>query len=354
MRTVDRLLAAGEIGGRTVQIDERGEVACVTYDPAPLPDRHVRVRTVLSAISPGTEMTFFGRDASNVYLHKHWNPDLRLFERGSPGLDYPIVFGYRAAGEVIDPGSTEVPRGSRVFGSWRHTELVAVPADRALAQRVPDGLGWDDAVDLGQMGPICVNAALHGKDEAAGQPAVVIGAGPIGLITAQVVRAQGAAVVHVVDRLEERVAIARDLGFEGLLATDGVDVAAALKRQYGADGIPVAWECSGALPGLAEAIRIVRRHGTVIAVGFYQGGATALELGDEFHHNAVRIVSAQIGNPIGGLDRAALQTMTIDLATSGAIRLGGLPRTTLPVEDVAAAFEALRRPREVFQVALRY
>jgi threonine dehydrogenase-like Zn-dependent dehydrogenase len=354
VRTIDRLHAAGEVGGRTVRIDEHGEVGWVELAPTPLPDGHVRVRTVASAISPGTEMTFLGKDASNVYLRKTWNPELRLFQDGSPGLDYPIVFGYRAAGAVVDAGTTSVPLGTRVYGSWRHTELVAMPAERATAQRVPDELSWDDAVDVGQMGPICVNAALHGAEASRRRPAVVVGSGPIGLTTAQVVRAQGAASVTVVDRLEERLEIARRLGFETMLAADDIDVAAALKERHGADGIPVAWECSGSVPGLAEAIRIVARLGTVVAVGFYQGGAAALMLGDEFHHNAVRVLSAQIGNPIGSLDRAALQARTIELARARALKLGELPRLTLPVEEVSAAFEALRRPREVFQVALQY
>lgn len=356
MRAIDRLREAGELGGRTVQIESDGTVACVEYEPTPLPDGHVRVRTVMSGISPGTEMTFLGSNASNPSLRKPWNPELRIFEPGAPTLDHPFAFGYRAAGEVVDAGTTNVGIGTRVYGNWRHTELVAIPADRARAQAVPAELTWDDAIDLGQMGPICVNAALHGRDEARGRPAVVIGAGPIGLITAQIVRAQGAASVQVVDRLPERLAIAEHLGLETFLAADGIDVAAAIKRRHGVNGVPVAWECSGSVQALATAVRCVAQLGMVVAVGFYQGRADALELGDEFHHNAVRILSAQIGigNMIGGLDRPALQQRTIALVESGAVKLGELPRTPMPVEAARDAFEALRRPREVFQVTLAY
>ena len=354
MSIVDDLRRAGEIGGRTVQINRHGEPECRTYEPAPLQDGHVRIRTILSAISPGTEMTYLGRSASNVHLRKRWDPELRLFRAGSPALEHPVTFGYRAAGEVVDAASTGLEPGTRVYGNWRHTELVAMPAERAAMQRVPDGLSWEDAIDIGQMGPICVNAAAFGEAEIAGHPAVVIGAGPVGLITAQVVRASGAGPVHVIDRLPGRLAVAAEIGFATRLADGQTDVAADLKGLYGSDGIPVAWECSGAIAGLHEAIRVVRRQGTVVAVGFYQGEAAGLALGDEFHHNAVRIISAQIGNPFPGLDRQALQARTIELALSSGLRLGSLPRLTLPVEDVAEAFEALRRPDEVLQVALRY
>ena len=96
------------------------------------------------------------------------------------------------------------------------------------------------------------------------------------------------------------------------------------------------------------------RRGKVVAVGFYQGGAGALELGDEFHHNAVQIAAAQIGNPIDELDRPTLQALTTELVIGGQLSLGGLPRITFPIEEAAAAFDALRRPREVFQVALSF
>ena len=354
MSTVSRLRAAGEIGGRTVQIVESGAVEVAVYEPAPLDDGSVRIRTVRSAISPGTEMTFYGRDASNVYLHKRWDPDLRIFVPGEPGLDYPVVFGYRAAGEVVETRSSAIPVGTRIFGNWRHTEYTTMPGERAAAQVVPEDLGWDDAVDLAQMGPICVNAAAYGEGAEVGRPAVVFGAGPIGLITAQIVRAAGAERVYVVDRLKQRVEIARQLQLEGIVAADGVDIARELKQRHSADGIPVAWECTGSTFALAEAIRVVRRQGSVVAVGFYQGETKGVALGDEFHHNAVRIVSAQIGNPHPTFDRAALQRKTIELAVERRLVLGGLPRETRPVEEVAAAFDALTRPTDVLQVALAY
>jgi threonine dehydrogenase-like Zn-dependent dehydrogenase len=352
MPTVEDLRLAGELGGRTAQVNRHGEVECATYEPVPLPDGAVRLRTVRSAISPGTEMTFIGSSASNVYLHKRWNPELRVFQAGGASIDFPMPFGYRACGEVVESNG-ELELGARIWGRWRHTELVAIPADEALAQRLPDGLTWDDGVDIGQMGPICVNAALFGQDEAAGRSVVVFGAGPVGLITAQVVRAGGAASVTVVDRVEHRLQIAADLGFEALSAADE-DVAVALKRRHGSDGIPVAWECSGAVPALHEAIRTVARRGLVVAVGFYQGGAAALELGDEFHHNGVRITGGQIGNPAPGWDRRRLQERTLELCAAGDVVLGGLPRDVVPIDRVAEAFTTLRDPVHTLQIALDY
>lgn len=354
MPTLDELRDRGEIGGRTVVVTGRGTVECVDVEPAPLAPGSVRVRTITSALSPGTEMTFIGPGASNAHLRSHWNEELRVFEAGPSSVSFPMPFGYRAAGEAVETSAADVTLGARIWGNWRHTEFVTLAPEQANAQRVPDGISWDDAVDIGQMGPICANAAAFGADAVAGHPAVVFGAGPIGLITAQMVRAAGASAVVVIDRLQPRLDIAQGLGLEVLEATDDVDVAVELKRRWGPDGIPAAWECSGAISALHEAIRCVARRGAVIAVGFYQGGAEALRLGEEFHHNGIRIVTAQIGNPYGQLTRRDLQARTMDLLRSRQVVLGGLPRVRLPVASVAEGFAALRRPAEVLQVSLDY
>jgi len=348
----DRLAERGEIGGRTVRITESGAVECHVYPLGPLAPGMVRIRTELSVISPGTEMTYIGRDASNPYLHKTWDPELRIFTPGTPTQDYPIVFGYRAAGTIDASGDADLPPGTRVFGRWRHTEFTTLPIADARAQLLPKELSFEDGADLAQMLPIAVNAVAYAEDRHAGSPTVVFGCGPVGLILGQVARATGATTVYAVDRVPERLAIAKSVGLVPLDA--GEDVALRLKRLHGADGIPVAFECSGSTRALNDAIRVVRRRGTVVAVGFYQGEAAGLFLGDEFHHNGVEVRSGQIGNLHARWEIRALRAFGVDLARRGAVVLGGLPRATFRVEQVADAFEGLKRPAEVLQARLSY
>ena len=351
---IDDLIARGEIGGRTVRILETGEVDCHEYPVAPLLAGHVRVRTVRSAISPGTEMTYIGAGATNPFLKKTWDPDLRVFVAGKGSVEYPIVFGYRAAGEVVETSASKIPVGMRVYGKWRHTEFVALPIDLGLEQSVPGALSFDDAVDLGQMAPIGMNAIAYAGEVLRETPSVVFGAGPVGLIVAQLAAASGASAVHVVDRIASRLEIAKTCGLETLLSAEGVDVARELKLRLGADGIAIAFECTGSTRALQEAIRTVRRRGRVVAVGFYQGEAAGLFLGDEFHHNGVEIRSAQIGNIHPAWSMAALRARVIELALGGRLALGSLPRVTFPVEKAADAFAAVRKPESVLQAALAF
>jgi len=349
---IDDLVAGGEIGGRTVRILETGEVDCYSYPVAPLSDGAVRVHSARTAISPGTELTYIGRSATNPYLHRRWDPELRLFVDGAPSVSYPIVFGYRAAGIVVESRSDRVTEGTRVFGTWRHTEFTALAASDALAQLLPTELSFDDGVDLAQMLPIAVNAVAFSEGRHAAGPAVVFGCGPVGLLVGQVAKATGAAIVYAVDRLPARLEIARSVGLEPV-SVDG-DVAARLKHDLGPDAIAVAFECSGNAAALGDAIRVVRRRGTVVAVGFYQGNASGLRLGEEFHHNGVEIRAGQIGNLHPSFDSRTLRARSLELALSGRVVLGGLPRLEVPVNDASRGFAALRRPAEVLQVVFSY
>ena len=351
MSLADEMAARGEIGGRTVRITESGVVECHRYPVAPLADGMVRVRTATSVISPGTEMTYVGRAATNPYLRKRWDPALRLFLAGEPTQDYPITFGYRAAGEVAESRVADVPVGTRVFGRWRHTEFTTLSGDDARSQRLPEALTFDDGADLAQMLPICVNAVAFAEERYKDAPVVVFGCGPIGLILAQVARATGASRVYVVDRETSRLDVARSLGLLPIDASD--DVALRLKSELGAEALPVAFECSGNTRALNEAIRAVRRRGTVVAVGFYQDEARGLFLGEEFHHNGVEVRSGQIGNLHPRWQIGPLRAFGLELALAKRVTLGGLPRSRIPVSDAASAFSALAA-RETLQVSLDY
>ena len=349
---IDDLVARGEIGGRTVRILESGEIDCHIYPVAPLADGAVRIRSARTAISPGTELTYVGRSATNPYLRRRWDPELRLFVEGAPSVTYPIVFGYRAAGVVVESRSDQVRQGARVFGKWRHTEFTMLPAEDAENQLLPPELTFDDGVDLAQMLPIALNAVAFAEGRHAGHPAVLFGCGPIGLLVGQVAKATGATTVYAVDRLPARLEIAQSVGLAPVSADN--DVAARLKGDLGPEAMPVAFECTGSPAALGDAIRVVRRRGTVVAVGFYQGEASGLRLGEEFHHNGVEIRSGQIGNLHPSFDSRTLRARSVELALSGRVVLGGLPRLDVPVDDARRGFAALRRPSEVLQVVFSY
>jgi threonine dehydrogenase-like Zn-dependent dehydrogenase len=118
-------------------------------------------------------------------------------------------------------------------------------------------------------------------------------------------------------------------------------------------------ELTGAYPALHQAIRVAGVDGTVVAAGFYQGPATALALGEEFHHNRVTLVSSQIGSlPLALRDRWSrerLHQTVIKLCAAG--RLDPMPLVThvIPAKRAAEAYELLDNPPpELLQVILDF
>src|SRR4051812_32112079 len=116
-------------------------VRLTDHADAPLGPREVRVQTLYSGISAGTELTAYR--GSNPYLAKRWDPERRLFVQGEQtSLEYPVEgWGYEEAGRVVETGSevAAVREGDLVYGTWGHRSAVVLPEERA-AGRVPDGV----------------------------------------------------------------------------------------------------------------------------------------------------------------------------------------------------------------------
>ena len=91
--------------GKVVVFTNPKTVDFELYDDRPLESHEVRLQTLYSGISAGTELTAYR--GSNPYLHKQWDPTLKLFIPGDQtSLTYPVSgWGYEEVGEVIELGS---------------------------------------------------------------------------------------------------------------------------------------------------------------------------------------------------------------------------------------------------------
>ena len=112
-------------------------------------------------------------------------------------------------------------------------------------------------------------------------------------------------------------------------------------------------------PGSARGGRSVVVDGTVVASGFYQGGAANLRLGEEFHHNRVRIVASQIGGTPVALgprwDQPRLVRTFMEPVRRGRVDAASLVTDVVDAADVAAVFERLDRgDPDILQAVLRF
>jgi 2-desacetyl-2-hydroxyethyl bacteriochlorophyllide A dehydrogenase len=326
----------------------------------------VRVRTRYSGISAGTELTAYR--GTNPYLTRTWDSSERLFTDGASGMEYPVTgWGYSEVGVVVEigpeaagtPGLPDV--GDLVWGIWGHRSEAVLPASRIVGRRLLEGLA-PIAGTFGRVGAVALNAVLA-ADLHLGEVVAVFGQGVLGLLVTRLATLSGATVVAV-DAMPRRLTHSLEFGAAEAIDAQEAGVAARVRaltagRRTGYVGADVAIEMSGVYPALHEAIRSVGVGGRVVAAGFYQGDATGLRLGEEFHHNRVSLVCSQIGGvpqplaPRWNEDR--LQRVFLQQVANGAIDVDSLISHVLPVADAADAYRLLdQRPGDALQVILEF
>lgn len=144
-----------------------------------------------------------------------------------------------------------------------YAERMVVPA--ALAVRLPDAVSFDEGA---VVEPLAV--ALHAVAITPLEPTdhvVIVGAGPIGLLTLLAVRRRGVGSVAITDRSAHRLALARSLGADlaiDVTTADPVEAALGLSGGRGAD---VVFEAVGVSATVAQSIAVARTGGQVTWIG---------------------------------------------------------------------------------------
>ena len=341
--------------GRVVAFMAPRQVGITEYEDPFLGPDDVRVRTLYSGISAGTELTAYR--GSNPYLSKRWDEERRIFHQDTASFSYPVEgWGYEEVGQIVELGSevSSVGEGDIVWGAWGHRTTHTMSQDDAASRLLAAGSDPINGV-FSQIGAIALNSVLD-ADIHVGEMVAVFGQGVPGLIAMQLARSNGARVIAV-DGIPHRREISSRLGADHVIDAPGA--AETIKGLTGGRGADVCIELTGVYPALHEAIRAVAYNSRVVASGFFQGGGSALFLGEEFHHNRVEVVCSQISGVSPRLDHrwneARLRTTVMALQAEGRIDFESLVSHNFSFEDAALAFELLdERAAETVQVVLRF
>jgi len=334
-------------------------VAFEEYEDRPLEVREVRLKTLYSGISAGTELTAYR--GSNPYLHKRWDPDSKLFIGSETASQpYPLRgWGYEEVGEVIELGMdvADVQEGDIIYGTWGHRTHHIVEEEYARQRVLPADL--DSILGIfSQIGAISLNG-VHDARIRIGETVAVFGLGVPGQIVAQLAKKSGAYVIGV-DLIEKRLNLATELGAVDVAIDAGSgSVGEQIKRLTGGRGTDVSIEASGSTAALHEAIRATAYSARVVALGFYQGGAHSLLLGEEFHHNRVNIVCSQISGVDPELtyrwNQLRMVQTIMRLQAEGVLSLKPLISHVYPFHQAPEAFRVLdKEPKETLQVVLSF
>ena len=290
--------------------------------------------------------------------------DLKILQRGYVGgvIEYPTVFGHEWAGDIVKVGEG-VPwlkEGMRVRAGnsspclrckmcqkgkynlcedmmwlWgAYAEYIKVPQRIVMlnTQEIPPHITYEEAAVTEPLA--CV---LHGIEEAnikLGDTVAIMGAGPIGLLHLQTAKKLGAEKVVISDLVDERLQVAQKLGADEIVNAkrhDPVEKVREFTDGYGADvvieaiGLPATWE---------QALKMVRKGGTVLEFGGCPPG-TEIKVGTELLHYGEVTVFGTFHATLAHFKKA------LNLIASGTVEVKPLITKKVKLNMIKDAFKIL-------------
>jgi predicted dehydrogenase/threonine dehydrogenase-like Zn-dependent dehydrogenase len=180
-------------------------------------------------------------------------------------LDQPLELGYCNVGTVLEvgPGVDRFEPGDRVLSNGRHAEVVCVPKN--LCAKIPEGVS-DESAAFGVIGAIALQGVRLAKPTL-GECFLVSGLGLVGLLTVQLLRANGVRVLGA-DFNPARLKLAAQFGAETVLLgeEDLISRAATFSRGNGIDGVLVTAATDSSEP-IRQAAEVSRQRGRIVLVG---------------------------------------------------------------------------------------
>jgi len=291
--------------------------------------------------------------------------DIHVYHGKHPYTSYPIIQGHELSGEIAEVGAGVVglkpgdhatlqPQvtcgrcypcrhgdyhicdelkvmGFQTDGGAR--EYFAVPADKLI--KLPENMTLDEGA-LVEPAAVAVHA-LKRSTGVAGKKVLVLGAGPIGNLVAQVAKGLGARRVMVTDVSDLRLQLAKECGADFAVNTRGRDFTEAIVSAFGPDRADIIYDCAGNNTTINQAIYAARKGSTILLVAVFAGMA-AVDLAvlndKELNLNTTMMF------------RHEHFQKGIELVAEGKVRLKPLQSIHFPFEQWADAYRYIDDHRE--------
>lgn len=256
-----------------------GETTIESVTPPVPREGELLIQSICSLVSAGTERMLVDFGKASLIGKARQQPDrvksvvekvrtdglVRTFDAVKAKLDKPITLGYSNVGVVTEVGKgvEGFSVGDRIVSNGCHSEFVCVPAN--LCATVPDNVASERAAftvlaSIGLQGIRLVNPTL-------GESIVVIGVGLIGLLTVQLLRAQGCRVLAIdIDdnKLEQAVQFGAEICNSN--KSDPVEAGLQFSAGHGVDAVLIT-ASSESNEIVSHAAKMSRKRGRIVMVG---------------------------------------------------------------------------------------
>ena len=228
--------------------------------------------------------------------------DVHVYHGKHPFTSYPVIQGHEVSGQVakvgkdvkgfeegdkvtIQPqvvcgqclqcrtGRYHICDDLKVMGfqtTGAASDYFVVSAERAL--KLPEGMSWEHGAMVEPLA-VGVHALCRGGD-IQGKKVLVLGAGPIGNLTAQTAKGMGAQHVMITDFSEYRLEVAKKCGVDSCVDVKSQDLGAAIAATFGPDKADLILECVGTNATIEQAVENARKGSDIIVVGVFEKDAS--------------------------------------------------------------------------------
>jgi 2-desacetyl-2-hydroxyethyl bacteriochlorophyllide A dehydrogenase len=313
----------------------------------------VQIKTIISAISPGTEML----------LYRGQFPKQMAVDESIAALSgefgYPLKYGYSMIGHVTALGE-DVPdhwQDQLVFAFQPHETAFNAPT--AALMPVPDGLAPEDAVFLPNM-ETAVNFVMDGQPMI-GEQVAVFGQGIVGLLTSSLLSRFPLSSLITIDRFAKRREASLASGAQASLSPDDPDFLSHMRNLIQANrefaGADLTFELSGSPNALDSAIALTGFNGRIVIGSWYGEKRAELNLGGTFHRSRIKLISSQVSSLMpehsGRWSKARRLNVAWQMLRD--IQPSKFITQRVPFEHAAEAYTLIdQHPDQTIQVLLSY
>ncbi|MCF8024320.1 MAG: zinc-binding alcohol dehydrogenase [Desulfobacteraceae bacterium] len=250
-----------------VKIPEKGKVVLEKGEIEEPGPGELLLEAQYSTLSPGTE---------NALMNEHILP-----------LPQNIGYSMAATVKAVGPDVTDFQVGDPVVTTGQHATYLLM--DKRNVTPAPRGIDLEQAAFFN-----LAHTGMYGIRRSGlqfGEPAVVLGQGLVGALTAKLAQLAGALPVIAVDLDDSRLEISREMGIHHAInSKTNPDELTRLIDSLGFDGVPVVFEATGARKPLDQAFEMVSERGRVVMLSQAHGGEAP-----QYHENLMMKGASLIG-----------------------------------------------------------
>lgn len=291
--------------------------------------------------------------------------DIRIYHYGNPRVKYPQIIGHEIAGDVVEVGSkvkrfkpgdrvaigADVPCGECSFcrdgignncpinyamgyqfaGGFAEYILVdPLVISYGPIHKIPDNLSYDEAT-LAEPLACCING-LELSWVSLGDIVVVIGAGPVGCMLAELAKVMGARKTIISQRSKVRLEMAKSYDIDVVISANEEDFTQRVFEETDGMGADVILTAASTLEAQAQAIPVVKKRGRINLFAGLPKGTPPLSLDS----NLLHYKEAYIFGSHGSTPRH--HRMALELLSSGRIQAKKYISHNFSLEQIMEAF----------------